>query len=201
VRRIVLLLVASIVLATAASVQAHPRWKHEEPLAAPLVHDIRWFRAEANDLRVAMAQRPWPTRRYEVRFPEMRPWLVELWRGRWKGALTEWRRYYGSWEAQERNWHLALSRAAARFGVSYGWLHSCNHSEGGHGFVWNNQGSGAFGPMQFMEGTFYGFVGRAQDAAGFPDDYARWDSYVGQAYTAAYMFASGGSSHWTGSGC
>jgi hypothetical protein len=200
VRRIVLLLVV-IVLATAASVQAHPRWKHEEQLAAPLVHEIRWFRAEANDLRRAMGERPWLTRRYEITRPYLRPWLHELWQGRWREARADWNRYYRSWEAQERDWHLALSRAAARFGVSYSWLHACNHSEGGHAFVWNRQGSGAFGPMQFMSGTLYAYVDDARRAAGFPVRYARWDSYVGQAYTAAYMFSRGLSSHWTGSGC
>jgi hypothetical protein len=200
-KRTVLLLVGAIVLATAATVQAHPRWKHEEPLAAPLIHEIRWFRGETNELLRAMSEPRFPTASYEIAFPEMRPWLLELWKGRYQEAQAEWERYFESWEAMENDWHHALSSAAARFGVSYSWLHSCNHSEGGHGMGWNHQGSGAFGPMQFMSGTFYAYVDDAGRAADIPARYQRWDSWVGQAYTAAYMFGHGLSSHWVGAGC
>lgn len=80
------------------------------------------------------------------------------------------------------------------------------HSEGGHGMVWNRQGSGAFGPFQFMRGTFYAYVRPAfarawVEGQQIPVAYARWNSYLGQSFTAAHMFARGLSWHWTGRGC
>jgi hypothetical protein len=106
----------------------------------------------------------------------------------------------------EGDFHRALELASKTFRVSYSWLHNCDHDEGSDRMVWNTGGSGAFGPMQFMRGTFYSNVGRAFSTARargvkLPARFARWDSNVGQAFTAASMFSRGLSSHWTGASC
>jgi len=105
------------------------------------------------------------------------------------------------WIKQDRDIHLALKGASARYGVSYSWLHACAHSEGlSDGrtyFVMNHEGSGAGGPLQFMESTFKSNVPNVD----IPPQYKKWTSNVGQAYTAAYMFKIGQSRQWTGAGC
>jgi len=110
------------------------------------------------------------------------------------------------WASLNQNFHQSLRLAASTFRVSYQWLHACAHSEGGHGFIYSNSGSGAFGPFQFIRSTFYGNVGAAfQRAAArgtaIPIGYERWDSYLGQSFTAAYMFSIGESYEWTGAAC
>ena len=69
-------------------------------------------------------------------------------------------------------------------------------------FICNYQGSGACGPMQFMEGTFYGHADDAKawlDGHGFitsPSIWS-WSSQLGQALTAAYMRYTGQDGcHW-----
>lgn len=113
------------------------------------------------------------------------------------------------WAARNADFDLALRAAAKRYGVSYSWLHACAKSEGHiegrrtpggpiDPFIMNNSGSDAGGWMQFMPGTFYGYVGRT---SGYPAKYKKWKSKVGQAYTAAYMFKIGQSGQWMGAGC
>lgn len=114
-----------------------------------------------------------------------------------------------------RNFHLALRLASRKFGVSYGWLHACAHSEGHiHGyryknhvpqkhlgldpFIMNIGGSGAGGWMQFMEGTFDSYP---EARKSLPRQYRQWEDRLGQAYTAAYVFKTEGSGQWTGPGC
>jgi hypothetical protein len=111
------------------------------------------------------------------------------------------------WRWYNSNFHYALSLASRTTGVSWAWLHNCDHSEGSDAFVYNKLGSGAYGPMQFMHGTFYGNVGAAfyfvrhHGAPGLPSVYMNWSSNIGQAVTAAYMFRIGQSGQWSGSGC
>jgi len=106
------------------------------------------------------------------------------------------------WNGRNGNFHLALQAASNRYGVSYRWLHACAHSEGhSHGsdpFIMNHGGSGAGGWMQFMRPTFNGYVGWTSR---YPAKYRKWNSKVGQAYTAAYIFKTEGSGQWTGAGC
>jgi hypothetical protein len=70
------------------------------------------------------------------------------------------------------------------------------------GFICNYQGSGACGPMQFMSGTFYGYVDAARafvSAQGFvvADEVWSWDNPLGQALTAGYMRYTGQDGcHW-----
>jgi len=105
------------------------------------------------------------------------------------------------WAYQDRHIHRAIRAAAKKYGVSYSWLHACAHSEGlrdgGEPWVMNTSGSGAGGWFQFMESTLYGNVKHVD----IPRRYKRWNSKVGQAYTAAYMFKIGQSGQWTGPGC
>jgi len=113
------------------------------------------------------------------------------------------------WERANRDFHYALKLASEHYGVAYSWLHACAHSEGHiHGrrtpggpidpFVMNHGGSGAGGWMQFMEPTFYGNL---RGANPLPRKYHKWNSKLGQAYVAAYMFKIGQSRQWTGPGC
>lgn len=83
---------------------------------------------------------------------------------------------------------------------------------------WNNLGSSAFGPYQFMLdykgvcmnekdwGTFGSYDDAAFQAAkelghAIPYRYKSPASNVGQAITAAYMIANGGLHHWCASQC
>lgn len=122
---------------------------------------------------------------------------------RWAN-INHWRAYQREaaiWNARNADIHKAIWGASRAYGVSASWLHACVHSEGGHGrWVWNTSGSGAGGWFQFMRGTFYGYVHKAQRGK-FPARFKNWNSRVGQAYTAAYMFKIGESKQWTGHGC
>ena len=201
--RVLAVLAVVLVAACAAATDAgaHPRWKHDTPLATPVIHEIQWYRAETNTLLRNMGEPRFPTGNYEYAFPEMRPWLHELWQGRYQEARADWQRFFAAWELQEHDWHRALVTAAMRFGVSYGWLHDCNHGEGGHNRYADNPISDATGTMQFMPGTFYAYADDAFRAADVPRRYLDIYSFVGQAYTSAYMFSRGLSSHWVGAGC
>lgn len=139
-----------------------------------------------------------------------------IWKFRAKSerkAYTMWLRQYKAklrkYESANTDLHAALRLAARHHGVSYTWLHSCAHSEGHidgrrspggpiDPFIMNHQGSGAGGWMQFMESTFYGNL---EGASTLPSKYKRWNSKLGQAYVAAYMFSIGQSRQWTGAGC
>lgn len=148
----------------------------------------------------------------ETRWPASNPWIRR-------------------WTVADGSIHPALSLAGRIFGVSYGWLHACVHSEGGHVSArklrralrwgtqpgWNTAGSYAFGPFQFMlsekpapRATEWGTFGAYAEAAftsarlrGQPVPYRfrRPDSNVGQAVVAAFMFSHGHSGQWTGAGC
>lgn len=193
----------------AAFVLAAPSWAkppvepHRSLAGAPSVALIDQTRKQANEARRKLGLPAWrTTRSYADASPEYRRWALRLWAERRAEARRELRESEARWERLDRDWHAALHFAADRFGVSFDWLHACNHSEGGHGMGWNYQGSGAFGPMQFMEGTFLGMSRRAFEAAPeIPDEYRRWDSRLGQAVAAAWAFSRGYSYHWVGSGC
>lgn len=127
---------------------------------------------------------------------------TKLWRGNRAKAKARYVAWNARWERLNRNMWQAIEAAAKEYGVSASWLHACASSEGGHnGWVMNHGGSGAGGWFQFMSGTFYGYVGKARYVNRFPAKYAYWQSRVGQAYTAAYMFKIGQSGQWTGAGC
>lgn len=104
-------------------------------------------------------------------------------------------------------WLHAVQQAQKPYPGSRSWLLACSASEGGWGrFVWNRQGSGAYGPMQFMSGTFAGMSWRARvDAAsrGFvvPASASSWGSYLGQALAGAWAYRNGQTGHWSGHGC
>lgn len=138
--------------------------------------------------------------------PKYRRWVLMRWISRHRFAHRVHERCTSRWASVESSFHSALRLASSTFGVSYGWLHSCDHSEGSDRFVYNRGGSGAYGPMQFMSGTFYSNVGAAfayarMRGVAVPSQYARWDSDIGQAFTAAWMFKIGQSGQWTGAGC
>jgi hypothetical protein len=104
----------------------------------------------------------------------------------------------------EADFHASLWLASQAFRVKYHWLHRCGHSEGSDAMIWNYQGSGAFGPMQFMESTFERMSIAAWRQLGRnapPWKYRRWNSNIGQAYAAAWGFSHGRSHEWTGGGC
>lgn len=138
----------------------------------------------------------------------------------WKSRRDRCRERLASWEYLERDFHHSLRWVAAKFDVNYSWLHTCDHSEGSDRMVWNggivdpnlsyyprpSGSSGAYGPMQFMEGTFSGFSRHGWDALKargikVPQGYRRWNSNLGQAIAAAWGFRNGLSYHWVGRGC
>lgn len=101
------------------------------------------------------------------------------------------------------DWRTAVRLAQRVYPGTSDWLLFISHREGGYGgFVMNHQGSGAGGWMQFMSGTFYGYVGAARaDFArrGFQVDPSVWvwTHPLGQALTAGYMrFTGRDGCHW-----
>lgn len=135
------------------------------------------------------------------------------------------------WARRDHSLAQSIRVASATFGVSEAWLRACNRDEGGnvarwklavslrrgYGPGWNNRGSSAFGPFQFMlddrppdHSGEWGTFGRYDDAAfraararrvNVPMRFKRPDSFVGQALTAAYMFKTGEADQWQGAGC
>lgn len=105
------------------------------------------------------------------------------------------------------DWQVAVQVAQRVYPGTSGWLMSCSASEGGYGpWVWNRQGSGAGGWMQFMESTFWRMFGSARADAtsrGFvvPEGAASFYSPIGQALAGAWGVRNGRSFEWTGSGC
>lgn len=130
-------------------------------------------------------------------------WVRDKWQQR--AAVAERKMQHRTLPATN-DWQTAVRIVQRVFPGSRSWLLSCSASEGGHGpFVYNRQGSGAAGWLQFMSGTFYG---NADDAIlytknkGFivPNVY-RLDSPLGQALTGGYMWTRGWTHHWYGNGC
>lgn len=131
------------------------------------------------------------------------------------------------WQKLDRDLHAALAYASKRWGVSYSWLHACAHGEGGHGRFIDNKPyirtsvPRIFGYRYDGDGWFQ-FLNSAH-SGGFPTKTWEWmsnaawkdgrkggrppgrfrrvDSKLGQAYTAAWAFSRGHSSHWYGDGC
>lgn len=149
-------------------------------------------------------------------------WRAGLWRSRAKAARAQYHAWVSMWNHRDRSINAAIRYAAARYHVSRAWLSNCVGSEGGHGvWVWNSSdgvtrtikryplsrypnsarhpggSSGAGGWFQFMSGTYYG----ASTKTKIPARFKRWDSPLGQATAAAYMFKSGGSGAWSGGSC
>jgi len=91
------------------------------------------------------------------------------------------------------DWRTSVKLAQRLYPGTEGWLLFISAREGGYGsFVMNHQGSGAGGWMQFMSGTFYGYVDAARADAerrGFniPSNVWVWTHPLGQALTAGYM--------------
>lgn len=104
-------------------------------------------------------------------------------------------------------WQRAVYEVQKAYPDTKGWLLSCSASEGGWGrWVPNSQGSGVGGWLQFMPGTFAGFVARAivdVRRRGFrvPRSAWSWYSPLGQALAGAWGVRNGMSHHWHGSGC
>lgn len=135
------------------------------------------------------------------------------------------------WTRRDHDLGASIAVAAHTFHVSASWLAQCKDDEGGdtgrevlrwslrsgpHGRGWNLSGSYAFGPWQFMlddkpagpgeYGTFGRYVHAAFAVARrrgltVPFRFKTPDSYVGQALTAAFMFAAGQSGQWSGARC
>lgn len=130
-------------------------------------------------------------------------WVRDKWLKR--AAIAEEKKQYYTLPVTN-DWQTAVDIVQRVFPGSKSWLLSCSASEGGHGpFVYNRQGSGAAGWLQFMSGTFYG---NADDAIAYtknkgfivPNVY-RLDSPLGQALAGGYMWTRGWTHHWYGNGC
>lgn len=142
------------------------------------------------------------------------------------------------WDKRDVSIYPSMKVASRIFRISYNTLYTVNDREGGNvhrdrlhrtlcdpyslgiggggGVGWNNSGSYAFGPMQFMMddkpacnsdwGTFGSYDDKAFQEAkrrGVPIPYRFKNpaSNVGQAITAAYMISTGGIGHWCASMC
>ena len=83
----------------------------------------------------------------------------------------------------------AIAQAAARWGVSYGWLLRVATCESGLNPSAQNP-SGASGLFQFMPGTYFLYASRIGETRSY------WDAY-GSANVAGYMFSRGLAYQWT----
>ncbi len=83
----------------------------------------------------------------------------------------------------------AIAQAAARWGVSYGWLLRVAECESGLNPGAHNP-SGASGLFQFMPGTYFLYAAQIGETRSY------WDAY-GSANVAGYMFSRGLSYQWS----
>jgi hypothetical protein len=137
-----------------------------------------------------------------------RLWVLALWKDRHEQALRKWRRFFASWEAQERNVYRAIRASSNFWNVSYGWLVSCAQSEGiiGGVILYSPNYAGAAGAFQFLHSTWQRMEPAAYRAARargtvIPARYRYWTSNVSQAWTAGWAFRNGLSHEWFGAGC
>ena len=104
-------------------------------------------------------------------------------------------------------WRRAVDEVQKAYPGTKAWLLSCSASEGGWGrFVWNTQGSGCGGWLQYVPSTFVGFFARAEADVrrrGFrvPRSASSLYSPLGQALAGAWAYRNGLSFHWFGRGC
>lgn len=131
-------------------------------------------------------------------------WAIDQWHER----KVKCQRYLDQhpWALFERDLHKSAKKATLVWGISYNWIHSCMHGEGGHGPSFPVGAAGEHGPMQFLSGTFWRMAPQAWKAYAkrgirIPKQYYDWDSTVGQVWTAAWAFAHGYSHEWFGRGC
>lgn len=105
------------------------------------------------------------------------------------------------------NDYMTAVRLVERYFGYQSFLRSCPRSEGGFGqFVYNTQGSGAGGWLQFMEGTFWSVIDdairHARERGMFVPSSARsWYSPLGQALAGIEMLRDGRRGEWSGSTC
>lgn len=110
-------------------------------------------------------------------------------------------------------WKRAVREAQRPYPGTESWLLSCSSSEGGWG-RWVRYGGGDYyegysgvgGWLQFMPGTFYGFVEHAIEEVenrGFivPKTATAWTSALGQALAGAWGITHNMGHHWAGAGC
>ncbi len=219
----------AVLLVVTGSASAHALKKHDQgDLQAPALHLIRFLDRTQKRLALESGVAAIKVKKPVYAIPKrsavgQRGKSIE---GRWsvirtlqmhiraqKAARKDLR---AGWAVRERDFHKALVWATGLFGSSYGWVHGCAHNEGGHGpaLIWNTGGSGAYGPGQFMLGTWTWMSNAAwkQAAAqgvriprhimwgGSPYS-SRSDTLAGQAIAMAWAFSRGLSRHWVAPGC
>jgi Transglycosylase-like domain len=130
--RVALIAATAAFLVLPNAIQAHPLGKHESEVRAPLVHMIRYYRGETNEMLRAMGERRYPVAYLEANeSKEFRQWLLSHWKARYRevrNEYSEWRSTYGGLPG----WWVGEAML----------VHSC---EG----AWNaNTGNGYYGGLQ-----------------------------------------------------
>ena len=182
------------------------------PVTAPLLYELRALDKKQRKLVASSGISAFPVKRPIGSIPV------------WKRAITVHRVRANiaaqvsakkTWRQLRRDFHKALSFSADFWVVSYAKLHACAHAEGGHtGMVWNGQGSGAYGPLQYMVGTYKSFSNEAFKTAkraglrvphkmmwGGSRFSSRSDTPFGQAFTTGWAFSNNLNSHWAAWPC
>lgn len=164
-------------------------WQHQDWLSVPRSvtrYPERWVKGTSY---LRWIKHTWATRAdhyWQLRASSLRDFKVVDGNQAWEKSVLEVQRAYPGTQA---------------------WLLSCSASEGGWGrWVPNSQGSGVGGWLQFMPGTFAGFVRHAIEdvrARGFrvPESAWSWYSTLGQALAGGWGITHGMRHHWSGSGC
>lgn len=192
------ILAIAVALAFVAPSSAKPPPVKPKPSCASVRSYVAAYRAETWRWQKRAGQQP--TRASESSPASCRyaRWARDLWWGRKVAARQSFFRI-----PTTRTWTIAVRLTQRIYPGTSDWLLFISHREGGWGgFVMNHQGSGAGGWMQFMAGTFNGYVDDARDSVrrrGFDVDPSvfAWTHPLGQALTAGYMRYTGRDGcHW-----
>jgi hypothetical protein len=184
------------------------------PVTAPLLYELRALDKKQRKLVASSGISAFPVKRPIGSIPV------------WKRAITVHRvrqnikaqvKAKKTWRKLRRDFHKALSFSAGFWVVSYAKLHACAHAEGGHGpqMRYNSQGSGSYGHLQYMRGTWVSFSNEAFKTAkraglrvppkmmwgGTKWSSTRNDTPFGQAFTTGWAFSRGLNHHWAARPC
>lgn len=213
VSAVLLLAALAVVTPTGAGTRSTFPTIQPEPDPAPFgiqrcrytVGRVKAHRSLVWELQARLGVRRTPiSRSQKIRSCGYARWVERLW---WQRVVSLRREARWRILPEAHDWSVAVDVTQRVFPGSKGWLLSCSASEGGHGgFVWNHQGSGAGGWLQFLRGTFERHVDDAISIAkhrGFrlPASTRSYYSPLGQSLTGGYMWNRGWTGQWYGSGC
>lgn len=165
---------------------------------------LEQFKQKTWEAQTALGNRLTASSSQQIRSCSYARWAMGKWKQRAEAAALERSRRV---LPNTGDWQTAVAVVQRVHPGTSGWLLSCSSSEGGHGpFVFNRQGSGAAGWLQFMPSTFvWMFNAALKDAVSkgyvVPKQASSIYSPLGQALAGGWAVRAGHSGHWYGGGC